>query len=110
MDGSSNNHHFSRIVIKPESAHILKYVALNLHDHTSNVSIVQDCKHIIKKIQNSIMSSQPDAMSKRQLFLDGHYIFWDHFEEAYRFNCQNSLQIYRKLMKEYIEVTASGKM
>ena len=110
MDSSSNNRQFCCTVVKPESAHILKYVALNPYDHTTNVSIAQDCKHVIKKIRNSVMSSRPYKKVKRQLMLNGQYIFWDHFEQVYAFNCLNSLRIYRKLTKEHIEVTASDKM
>ena len=91
MDSSSNNCQFSCIVVKPASACIMKYVALNPYDHTTNISIVQDCKHVIKKIRNSIMSSRPHAKAKRQLMLKGQYIFWDYFEQTYAFNCQNSL-------------------
>ena len=88
----------------------MKYIAKNPHDHKANVSLVQDCKHIIKKIQNSLLSSNPTPNSKRQIKINRYYVFWEHFRQAYKFNCQNSLRIYHRLTKEHIEVTASGKM
>ena len=57
MDGSCNNHQFSHIVIKPENARILKYIAENPYDTKQPITIVQDCKYALKKIQNSIFSS-----------------------------------------------------
>ena len=110
MDSSSNNHQFSHIIIKPENARILKYIAENPFDTSNPISIVQDCKHVLKKIQNSILSSHNCPNAKRHLKLKGFDIVWDHFEQAYKFNCQNALRIYRHLTKEHIEVTATGKM
>ena len=88
----------------------MKYTAKNLYDPTECVSLVQDCKHVMKKIRNSIFSSKADGTGVRQLQLGGKFIFWDLFEAAYDFNCKTDLRLYRKLSKDHVKITDSGKM
>ena len=110
MDGSNNNRQFCNIHVKPENARIHKYLATDPYDATHHVSLVQDCKHVMKKIRNSVLSSRSTSTSKRQLLLNGKYIFWEHFERAYEFNNKTHLRLYRKLSKEHVYVDAPGKM
>ena len=56
-----------------------------------NVSLIQDCKHVFKKIRNLIISSRRDGKSVHQLKYKGKFIFWEHFEEAYDLNCRTDL-------------------
>ena len=97
-------------MVKPEIAHMLKYSAKNPYDPMECVSLVQDCKHVMKKIHNSIFSSKCDGTGVCQLQLGGKFNFWDHFEDAYDFNCRTDLQLYRKLSKDHVKITDSGKM
>ena len=82
----------------------------NPHSANGNVSLIQDCKHILKKICNSILSSHRDVKSIRQLQLQGKYIFQEHFCDAYDFNCSSDLRLYRKLSKDHVDVTNAAKM
>ena len=84
MDGSSNNRQFACLLINPNSAQISMYTATNPFKVTSTFSIIQDCKHVFKKIRNSLLSSSPTG--KRQLQLNGKPIFWHYFQEAYLYN------------------------
>ena len=82
----------------------------NPHSANSNVSLIQDCKHILEKKCNSILSSHRDVKSIRQLQLQGKYIFWEHFCDAYDFNCSSDLRLYRKLSKDHVDVTNASKI
>ena len=110
MDGSNNNHQFTRLMVKPENAHLLKYCATDPHDSQNRISIIQDCKHVMKKIRNSVLSSRCDGKGPRQLLLKGKHIFWEHFQAAYEFNNGSDLRLYRKLSKEHVNVNSAGKM
>ena len=48
MDGSNNYRQFCRIYVKPENARIHKYLVMDPYNATHHVSLVQDCKHVIK--------------------------------------------------------------
>ena len=110
MDGSNNNHQFSRLHMKAHNARACKYSVLNLHSANSHVSLIQDCKHVFKKIHSSILSSRRDVKSVWQLQLKGKFISWEHFTSAYDFNTSSDLRLYRKLSKDHVDVTNAAKM
>ena len=76
MDSSNNNHQFGRLLMKGHNARACKYTVPNPHSTNTRVSLIQDCKHIFKKICNSILSSRRDVKSVCQLKLQGKFIFW----------------------------------
>ena len=78
-------------------------------DDKSKEVIIQDCKHVMKKVRNGIMSSHRHGNCVRQLKLHGSYIFWEYFEEAFNFNCLSDLCLYRKLSEEDIKVSDAVK-
>ena len=108
LDGSSNNRQFTRIVVDPSVARLNKYTATNIFDLTCRISIIQDCKHVFKKIRNSLLSSTP--YGKRQLCLNGQYIYWSHFQEAYQFNLSGDWKYFKALTREHVYVSSEGKM
>lgn len=110
MDGSSNNRQFMNLMLNVESARLCRFTTRNPFDQQSKVILMQDCKHVFKKIRNAILSSATDGKSSRTLLLHGKEILWQHFELAYQFNCLNPLRIYRKLSLEHIELNAQAKM
>ena len=96
--------------MKPENAQMAKYCISHRNNLDHQIAIVQDIKHILKKIHNSLYSSSLKEGSPRQLKCNEKLIVWEHWEEAYRFNCSHDLQIYRKLTKEQIQLSAQSKM
>ena len=54
MDRSNNNHQFCCLLVKPENARALKYSSVNPYNVLEHVNLFQDCKHVMKKIRNSI--------------------------------------------------------
>ena len=86
MDGSSHNRQFTRLVLKPENACMAKYCISNINNLDYQIAIVQDIKHVLKKICNSLYSSSLKEGSPRQLKCNDKLIVWEHWEEAYRYN------------------------
>ena len=110
MDGSANNRQFTRLVLKPENARMAKYCIPDINNLDHQIAIVQDIKHVLKKICNSLYSSSMKENSPRKLMYNGKMILWEHWEDAYAYNCSHDLRIYRKLSKEHIQLSAQSKM
>ena len=110
MDGSANNQQFIRLVSKPENARMAKYCISDINNLDHQIAIVQDIKHVLKKICNSLYSSSIKENSPRKLMYHGKMILWKHWEDAYVYNCTHDLRISRKLSKEHIQLSAQSKM
>ena len=108
MDGSSNNRQFARLLINPNSARISMYSTTNPFSLGCSFSIIQDCKHVFKKIRNSLLSSTPTG--KRQILLHGRNIFWHYFQEAYLYNIKREFRFFHSLTRDHVYLTAQAKM
>ena len=108
MDGSSNNRQFTRLIIDPSSARVNKYSTVNPYRLSQRVALVQDCKHVFKKIRNSLLSSSPTG--KRQITLNGVPIFWNYFQDCYIFNTHREWRYFNKLTRQHVYLTAQDKM
>lgn len=111
FDGATTNRSFMNMLLKddPRSE---KYTAQNIYDSDHQVYVIQDVKHVIKKLRNNIEASKREHKSSagRYLVLNGKPVVWDHFEEAYQFNLQSGFRIHKKLTKEHLELTSASKM
>ena len=110
LDGSSNNRQMTRLMTTASNARILKYVVQDPFCPTHLVAIVQDIKHVIKKIRNSLFSSRLTSSAKRLLKLNNEYICWEHFEGAYLMSINSKTSIYHRLTREHIYLTPQSKM
>ena len=99
-----------RLVLKPENTRLAKYCISDINNLDHQIAIVQDIKHVLKKICNSLYSSSLKEGSPRQLKCNDKLIVWEHWEEAYRYNCSHDLGIHHKLTKEHIQLAAQSKM
>ena len=79
----------------------------NIYDSRQTIFIIQDLKHIIKKIRNNFESSLAEHKSSpaRDLICKGTCNLWEHWERL-----QRGLRIHYKLTKEHIELTGANKM
>ena len=111
LDGASTNRAFMNMLLN-DRARGSDYTTIDIYNLDHKVFILQDSKHVIKRIRNSIESSKMAnrAAPGRHLSLDDQPIVWEHFEEAYAFNQQSGLRIHRHLTKEHIELTSASKM
>ena len=108
MDGSSNNRQFTRLVVNPNKARLTKYTTINPFDVETKVAIIQDSKHVFKKIRNSLLSSALGG--KREIVLDGQPIFWCYFQDAYLFNVQREFRFFHRLTRQHVYLNAQAKM
>ena len=110
MDGSSNNRQFIRLVTSASVERPLRYFTHDAFDASHMLAIVQDIKHVFKKIRNSLYSSTLKSSSKRCLSLRGNNVVWEHFEGAYLYNCSMNNRMYRYLTKDHIYLNPQLKM
>ena len=108
IDGSSNNRQFMHIMVDPSTARMTKFTATNIYNLKAWYAMVQDCKHVFKKIRNSLLSSTPTG--KREITLNGQKIYWTYFQEAYAFNSESEWKYFHRLKREHIYISAQGKM
>ena len=101
MDGSSNNRNFMHLMLPFANIRSMRFTH-NPFNHKEKMIPVQDIKHCLKKIHNSLLSSSLEPSAKRTLTLDGNFIVWDHFREAYNFNSSHYIKLFAKLTKEHI--------
>lgn len=108
MDGSSNNRQFTRLLINPSVARSIKYTTKNPFDVNARLSVIQDCKHVFKKIRNSLLSSTHNG--KRQIMLNGQPIYWSFFQDAYKFNVEREFRFFHRLTRAHVYLNAQAKM
>ena len=111
FDGASTNRSLMNMMLhkNPRSNN---FTATNIFSKDQNLYIIQDVKHVIKKIRNNFEASKLKNKSAagRFLVLDGKAIVWEHIESAYKFNTEPGLRIHRHLTKEHVELTSATKM
>ena len=108
MDGSSNNRQFTRLVIDPVNCRLNKYCTVNPFDVARSVAIIQDCKHVFKKIRNSLLHSTPGG--RRELLLNGQNIYWDYFQHCYHFNVKRTFRYFHHLTRDHVYLNSQAKM
>ena len=111
FDGASTNRALTSLLLN-ENPRGNKFMAKNIYDNTQPIFIIQDPKHVIKKIRNNVQSSSIENKSSpgRYLICKGKSILWEHWEEALNFNFQRGLRVHYKLTKEHIDLTGANKM
>lgn len=88
------------------------FTVKDIFNSEHKVYVIQDIKHVLKKIRNNFESCKLEhkATAGRYLILNGKPIVWDHVEAAFQFNTQSRFRIHRQLTKEYVELTSATKM
>ena len=108
MDGSSNNRQFTRLMIDTNSARLAMNTTFNPFKVSQKFALIQDCKHVFKKIRNSLLSSTPNG--RRQILLNGKFVYWSYFQEAYMYNMKREFRYFRHLTREHVFLNAQAKM
>ena len=111
LDGASTNRSFIQMHF-PDNPRNSSYTTIDQYDQTHSITFMQDCKHALKKIRNSIESSRLENLESgtRCLKYNDKYILWEHFEGAYHFNKRDGFRLNKHLTKDHIELTSSSKM
>ena len=109
LDGSVMNRNFTNLLF-PSDPRKFNFCAVNPFNASQRIPIVQDIKHCIKKIRNSLLSSRSNSASKRCMMHDGKMIIWEHFERTYDFNNTYKLRPQWKITRNHIYPSQTDKM
>lgn len=111
FDGASSNRSFMNMLLC-DDPRAQNFIAKDIYDKDHQIFVIQDVKHVIKKLRNNIEASKREhkASAGRYLVLNGKPIVWNQFEEVFEFNVQKGFRIHRKLTKEHLELTSASKM
>ena len=110
MDGASANRSFMNML--SSDLHRNKYIISDIYNVDHKICVIQDVKHVLKKVRNNLESSRHNNKSKngRYLLKGTIPIVWEHWLEAYKFNIQSGFPIHRKLTDEHFFLTPVLKM
>jgi len=92
MDGSSNNRAFLKMHFNgdPVDSHMK---AKFYRNPMKSIIFIMDPPHLLKKIRNSILSSGFLESHQRLLSINGKFIIWKMWIDAYKWDRLNSFQI-----------------
>ena len=87
LDGALTNRAFMNMLLDDDVSGS-DFTTRDIYNLDHKVFVIQDSKHVIKIISNSIEASKlaNRAAPGRHLTLEDQPIVWEHFEEAYAFN------------------------
>ena len=110
VDGANSNRTlWSNLLGKARST---SYRIQNLHCPSRPLVLIMDPSHVIKCIRNCISSSGFSKFHSKLLYLNGKFIAWDHWIQAYNFdkNVNNGMRVHPKLTDEHLFLTRERKM
>ena len=110
MDGASTNRAFTNLLF-PGPPRDQEFLAVNVFNLDHSYAVLQDIKHCLKKIRNSLEASRECNLAKgRYLKVDGQPVLWEFWEKAFLFNSKYGLRLHNKLTKDHIYLTNTLKM
>ena len=87
FDGGSSNRPFQLMHFKDkDEAMKNNYTTSNPFRPNENVTLLMDYSHNVKKLTNNIQSSGDYTLSKRKLNLNGKFVVWLHWINAYNWD------------------------
>lgn len=114
MDGAATNRAFINMHFK-DNPRSHNFTTMDPYDNTHEIVFMQDIKHTIKKVRNSMYSSREEnkwksAVSERYLLINDQPVLWDMFEAAASLNERYGIRLHRKLTREHIYLDSMAKM
>ena len=111
MDGASANRSFIKMHFPSTGgAKANNYKVYNMYSN-SEIVLMQDYSHVMKKIRNSLYKSSRAPNFMRRLCKGHHYILWEHWINAYNWDINtNPFPLHRKLTDEHIYLSTQSKM
>ncbi len=69
-------------------------------------------QHVIKRVRNNIFNSKADGSGTRELWLSGHNIVWEQWEEVQLWDSTKNPcnQIHQRLSRQVVNLDSSSKM
>ncbi|VDI20706.1 Hypothetical predicted protein [Mytilus galloprovincialis] len=112
MDGATTNRLFMNMLSNSGNLREENFIVSDIFQKDHKICLIQDVKHVIKKIRNSLLVSKSENKSKpgRYILMNSTPIVWEHWESAYKYNIQDGFPIHKNLTNDHIEVTPVSKM
>ena len=80
-------------------------------DKLSQICVIMDYSHVMKKVRNNISKSGTSLSHKRHLQLDSNSILWEHWYKAYQWEVySNPLKVYQQLTQDHFFLNSQLKM
>ncbi|KAL3890552.1 hypothetical protein ACJMK2_002834 [Sinanodonta woodiana] len=110
-DGSSNNRAFLEMHFLHQNPIETKMVAKYYRNSMREIIFMMDPCHLLKKIRNSILSRGFEDFHKRHLTVDGFFIIWKMWIDAYKWDhSTNIFPVHQKLSDEHMFPNDAQKM
>ncbi len=113
FDGAVANRAFLKALFHPDPPLKKNMILENLVVPGSYIVLGFDCKHVVKRIRNNILSSGHGKEFTRCLVHRYHEIVWQHWIDAYQWDCSANPEMQRlhhRLTREHIEPRNASKM
>lgn len=111
VDGASTNRAFINLHFQ-DDMRTASYTTSNRYNPNHKIVFLQDIKHVLKKVRNSLYSSRlvNKTSGGRHLVLDGQSIVWDAWLEAEKYNREFGIRMHRKLTLDHVHLQNAAKM
>jgi hypothetical protein len=109
MDGANANRSFMKMNLEPAD-NMKTMAATSEVDPNQKVIFMMDYSHGIKKIRNNLIKSVKGCKSRLLTLLDDTVLVWHWWEDAYKWDKANPVQLHRKLTEAHIYPTNGEKM
>ena len=94
MDGASTNCSFMKILFRADPRDD-NYLARSVFCQQQKIAIIQDIKHCLKKIRNSLEASKEENIeSGRYLLLENRTIVWELWEGSFAYNTKHGISLH----------------
>lgn len=80
------------------------FVVSDIFQRDHKICLIQDIKHVLKKIRNSILASRLEYEPKPGRFIvkNSRPIVWNHWENAYKYNVKDGFPIHKTLQRSIL--------
>lgn len=109
MDGSSNNRAFLKMHFEGDPVSH-KMIAPFYRNPEKQIIFIMDPPHLLKKIRNSVLSSGFLQSHQRLLTINGKFIIWKMWIDAFTWDRLNTFKSHQKLTSEHIFPNGAQKM
>ena len=110
LDGAQTNRDLMKMLLRENVSKTMTFNNV-FDDKLSQICVIMDYSHVMKKIRNNISKSGTSLSHKRHLQLDSNSILWEHWYKAYQWDVySNPLKVYQQLTQDHFFLNSQLKM
>lgn len=104
IDGATTNSLFMNMLLSSSNLRKENFVVSDIFQRDHKICLIQDIKHVLKKIRNSILASRLEYEPKPGRFIvkNSRPIVWNHWENAYKYNVKDGFPIHKTLQRSIL--------